>query len=159
MTLKYAHMLTYDFSVSLLKTAHPMQTIVFRLQPDSDLRQSLLDYCIAHEITAAFVLSCVGSLRIAEIRFAGCSDSTHFDEKLEILSLAGTLSPHGCHLHIVISNKRGQVTGGHLMNGSHIYTTAEIILGVLPDMTFGREHDPVTGYKELNISTSGKPQG
>jgi len=133
-----------------------MQTIALRLQPDADLRQSLLDYCIAHAIEAAFILSCVGSLRIAEIRFAGCTDSRHFDEKLEILSLAGTLSLHGCHLHIAVSDERGQVVGGHLMNGSHIYTTAEIVLGILPDLAFNRVHDPVTGFKELGIGTSKK---
>jgi predicted DNA-binding protein with PD1-like motif len=43
------------------------------------------------------------------------------------------------------------MTGGHLMEDSIIRTTAEIVLGVLPDGVFLRDIDPVTGYKELQI--------
>jgi len=63
----------------------------------------------------------------------------------------GTLSQHGCHLHIAISDRQGRVSGGHLMDGSHIYTTAEVLLGIIPDMIFKRAHDASTGYRELEI--------
>lgn len=128
-----------------------MKTIVLRLLPQADLKQSLIDYCIDHKIDAACVMSCVGSLCCANIRFADCAESTAFEEKLEIISLAGTLSQHGCHLHIAVANRQGEVAGGHLMHGAQIYTTAEVLLGIIPDMIFTREHDALTGYKELNI--------
>ena len=71
---------------------------------------------------------------------------------LEILSLAGTLSPDGAHLHIAIADASGAVLGGHLCNGSRVRTTAELVLGLLPDWQFSREHDTSTGYAELQIS-------
>ena len=99
------------------------------------------------------MLSCVGSLRQAVIRFANQPEGTVFEQLLEIVSLEGTLSQHGVHLHIVVSDSEGQVIGGHLMDGSTIYTTAEIVLGIVPNAIFKREIDPLTGYKELTITS------
>jgi predicted DNA-binding protein with PD1-like motif len=44
------------------------------------------------------------------------------------------------------------LTGGHLMGGSIIYTTAEIILGESKKHRFTREKDMETGYHELRIA-------
>ncbi|MGZ5780687.1 MAG: PPC domain-containing DNA-binding protein [Burkholderiaceae bacterium] len=104
-----------------------MEVVAFRLSPGVDLKQSLSDYCVEHKIDAACVISCVGSLRCARIRFADRAGSTAFEEKLEIVSLVGTLSQYGCHLHIAVSDGEGRVSGGHLMPDSHIYTTAEVV--------------------------------
>jgi predicted DNA-binding protein with PD1-like motif len=128
-----------------------MNVVAFRLPPGADLKQSLSDYCVTHQIDAACVISCVGSLRCASIRFADQAEGTEFTEKLEIVSLVGTVSQHGCHLHIAVSDGQGSVSGGHLMPGSLIYTTAEVVLGMIPDVIFKREHDQQTGYKELKI--------
>jgi predicted DNA-binding protein with PD1-like motif len=132
-----------------------MNVVVFRLSPGADLKQALSDYCVEHAISAACVISCVGSLRCARIRFADRDESMIFEEKLEIVSLAGMLSQHGCHLHIVVSDGQGTVSGGHLMADSHIYTTAEIVLGIISGIIFKREHDEQTGYKELKIEDQG----
>ena len=131
-----------------------MKAIAIRLEPGADLKQSLLQYCCDREIDAACVLSCVGSLRRAAIRFANQPEATVFEEKLEIVSLVGTLSRFGAHLHVAVADGKGRVLGGHLTEGSQIYTTAEIAIGILPDVVFTREPDPVTGYRELKIASS-----
>ncbi|NEZ56182.1 PCC domain-containing protein [Adonisia turfae] len=130
-----------------------MDVIAIRLKPGEDLKQSLLRYCIDQKIDAAYMLSCVGSLRKAAIRFANQPEGTVFEQPLEIVSLEGTLSQYGVHLHIAVSDSEGQVIGGHLMDGSNIYTTAEIILGIVPNAIFKREIDPLTGYRELIITS------
>ncbi|CAN5167642.1 DNA-binding protein [soil metagenome] len=127
------------------------KAIAWRLMPGADLKQSLLDYCIAQHIEAACIVSCVGSLRCAHIRFAGRPESTRLEGKFEIVSLVGTLSRHGCHLHIALADERGQLLGGHLADDSKVHTTAEIVLGIVPDVVFLRELDVATGYKELRI--------
>lgn len=76
---------------------------------------------------------------------------------LEILSLAGTLSPDGAHLHIALANDTGVVTGGHLCAGSLVRTTAEQMLGLLPGWVFQRAADHATGCAELQI-TPPRPQ-
>ncbi|NET11185.1 MAG: DNA-binding protein [Merismopedia sp. SIO2A8] len=128
-----------------------MDAIAIRLMPGEDLKPSLLKYCIDQKIDAAYMLSCVGSLRRAVIRFANQPKGTGFEQPLEIVSLEGTLSQHGVHLHIAVSDSEGQVIGGHLMDGLHIRTTAEIVLGIVPNAIFKREFDPLTGYRELTI--------
>ncbi|MGD1950519.1 MAG: PPC domain-containing DNA-binding protein [Leptolyngbyaceae cyanobacterium] len=130
-----------------------MDVIAIRLKPGEDLKQSLLRYCIDQKIDAAYMLSCVGSLRQAAIRFANQPEGTVLEQPLEIVSLEGTLSQHGVHLHIAVSDSEGQVIGGHLMDGSNIYTTAEIVLGIVPNALFKRKIDPLTGYRELTITS------
>jgi len=44
------------------------------------------------------------------------------------------------------------VIGGHLCAGSLVRTTAEPVIGLLPEWRFSRELDPATGYPELRIT-------
>lgn len=122
-----------------------------RLEPGTDLRASLLAYCAEHDIGAACVLACVGSLERAVVRFADAPRGTVLARKLEILTLSGTLSRHGAHLHVSVADADGSVSGGHLLDGSRVYTTAEVVLGLLPGVEFRRELDPATGYGELEV--------
>lgn len=131
-----------------------MKTFALRLQPKQDLRQSLKDFAITHRLQAGFVLSAIGSLKTAAIRFADQDTSDILNDTFEILSLNGTLSVHGVHLHIAISDKQGRTIGGHLDNGCIIYTTAEIVLGELPQYVFLRSPDEQTGFLELKIQDS-----
>jgi predicted DNA-binding protein with PD1-like motif len=123
----------------------------FRLLPGDDLKQALLAYCAERQITAACIVSCVGSLQHAVIRFADQPSGTAIHKKLEIVSLVGTLGCDASHLHIALADDQGQVIGGHLMAGSIIYTTAEIVIGALPELRFERELDAATGYQELRV--------
>jgi predicted DNA-binding protein with PD1-like motif len=98
------------------------------------------------------VISAVGSLSVAQLRLAGATEATAIRGDLEILSFSGTLSPDGAHLHIAVADSRGVVIGGHLCAGSLVRTTAELVVGLLPDWGFSRELDSATGYAELRIS-------
>jgi hypothetical protein len=93
----------------------------------------------------------VGSLRAASLRFAGQPEPTQLDGPFEILSLVGTLSADGAHLHLAVADAAGQTFGGHLGSGSTVFTTAEVVLGVLPAYRFSREVDPETTFRELRI--------
>ncbi|MDZ7401889.1 MAG: DNA-binding protein [candidate division KSB1 bacterium] len=128
-----------------------IKALAIRLAPFQDLRKSLDSLVNLHQIEAGCILSCAGSLRQAAIRFANQDEATFLNEKFEIVSLSGTLSKNGSHLHIAISDSTGKTIGGHLMEGCLIYTTAEIMIGILPELKFVREHDPKSGYRELVI--------
>jgi uncharacterized protein len=132
-----------------------MKTYALRLHPQQDLKQALEVFRRDHALQAGCVLTCVGSLRRAAIRFANQPDTTLLDGKFEIVSLVGTLSPEGAHLHISLSDGRGQTVGGHLQEGALIYTTAEVVLGELDDLTFSRPVDAETGYDELAVQPRG----
>ena len=129
-----------------------MKVVPLRLQPGDDLRRALEAWMGEQEEQAGCVISAVGSLSVAQLRLAGAAEATAIRGDLEILSLAGTLSPDGAHLHIAVADSSGAVIGGHLCAGSLVRTTAELLLGLLPDWQFSRELDPATGYSELRIS-------
>lgn len=131
-----------------------MNIHAMRLHPHQDLQRELDNWARDHAIEAACVLTCVGSLRRATLRFADQPDGTTLDGKFEIVSLTGTLSQHGSHYHISLADGDGRCVGGHLLPGCHIYTTAEIVLAVLPRHRFLRLHDPDTGYDELTIQST-----
>lgn len=128
-----------------------MKVLALRLKPDQDLKQSLKTFAKEQNLKAGFIITAIGSLKQATLRFANQSVNTVLSDKFEILSLNGTLATSGIHLHISISNKEGKVIGGHLDNGCIIYTTAEIVIGASKDLTFTRAIDQQTGYKELEI--------
>jgi predicted DNA-binding protein with PD1-like motif len=115
-----------------------MKVVPLRLQPGDDLRQALEAWMGEQQEQAGCVISAVGSLSLAQLRLEGATQATAIHGELEILSLSGTLSPNGSHLHIAISGSSGAVIGGHLCVGSLVRTTAEL--------------DPATGYAELQIS-------
>lgn len=128
-----------------------MKIFAFRLKPNEDLKQSLKNFALQENIKAGFILTAIGSLKVATIRFANQDTSTVLSEKFEILSLNGTIATTGVHLHIAISDKQGKTIGGHLDDGCIIYTTAEIVIGISEEYTFLRTLDQQTGYKELEI--------
>lgn len=96
-------------------------------------------------------MTCVGSLTRAVFRLANQKDLMELNGHFEIVSLTGVLSENGSHCHIAISDEQGRTIGAHLMDGCKIYTTAEIIIYIVPDCHFLREFDPQTGYPELEI--------
>jgi len=128
-----------------------MDVHIFRLKPGEDLLLALDRYLEQHQIQAGILLTCVGSLRSAVLRLADQHDPTELPGPVEIVSLEGTLSTAGSHLHLSISDSRGKTTGGHLLPGNLIYTTAEIALGELPDLQFRREPCAQSGYAELVV--------
>jgi predicted DNA-binding protein with PD1-like motif len=128
-----------------------MKVVPLRLQPGADLRLALEAWMGAQQEQAGCVISAVGSLSLVELRLAGATQVTAIHGELEILSLSGTLSPDGAHLHIAVADRKGAVIGGHLCAGSLVRTTAELVIGLLPEWQFRRELDPATGYAELQI--------
>ena len=135
-----------------------MKVLPIRLKSNEDLRQSLKNFAEKEDIKAGFILTAIGSLKQATIRFANQDISTVFTDKFEILSLNGTIATTGVHLHITISDQQGKTIGGHLSDGCIIYTTAEIIIGISEEYTFLRTLDTQTGYKELEIIANPSPR-
>ena len=128
-----------------------MQTYSFRLRPDQDLKKEV-EAIIQHQrIEAGALITCVGSLTRATLRLANQAEPTVWQGHFEIVSMVGTLSTGGSHIHLSVSDSTGRTIGGHLLEGCTIYTTAEIVIGVMTDLTYGREVDPTFGYRELVV--------
>ena len=136
-----------------------MQPWVLRLAPGNDLVEALEDARKAQGWTAVFVTAGIGSLHGAQLRFAEQRDATAIAGPLELVSLSGTLSLDGPHLHATVADAQGRVYGGHLQaGGATVRTTAEILLTELTDVVFRRRPDARTGYKELVIEPRQAPR-
>lgn len=129
-----------------------MKQHVFRLHRGSDLFESIQVYCREHQIRAGYAAACVGCVTKATIRSADGVTAHTLEERLEIVSLTGTISEKRCHLHISFSREDLSVIGGHLMPGCIVNTTAEVVLCELDGISFGKVYDPETGYNELEIT-------
>ncbi|MYM90912.1 DUF296 domain-containing protein [Rugamonas sp. FT82W] len=128
-----------------------MRTLALRLDPGDDLRAALVAALRASGHEAGFVLQGIGSLSVAQLRYAGRPQPDTLRGDLEILTLAGSLSADGAHLHMAVSDAQGRVLGGHVCAGCVVRTTAELLVALLPGQRFTREPDPRTGYPELKI--------
>jgi hypothetical protein len=137
-----------------------MKIHTIRLKPGADLKTSIEAYINKHHIQAGFIITCVAGLSQATIRMAGATptkqDIRTFKGDLELTSLVGTVSTHGVHLHMSISDSQGVSMGGHLKEGTLIDPTAEIVIGEDDKAIFTREFDEVTGFDELIVTPKKK---
>ncbi len=129
----------------------PVTVHAFRLKPGQDIRKEINEFVQKEGIKAGWVGTCVGSLTNYNIRFANQPEGSMGNGHFEIVSLTGTVSVAGSHLHISISDSTGKTIGGHLLDGNIVYTTAEIVLLSSDEYRFTREKDGSTPWEELQV--------
>ena len=128
-----------------------MRNYTFRLKAGQDLFDSISLFLQENQVQAGCILSGVGSLTHVALRFANQENHANFEGYFEIVSITGTVSIHGSHLHLSVSNEEGTTIGGHLDLGCKIYTTAEIVIAAFEDVVYKREYAQDSGYEELVI--------
>jgi predicted DNA-binding protein with PD1-like motif len=131
--------------------------VATRLKEGQDLKISIEKLVAALNLSAATVISGVGSLTAAKLRMAGAEinkqEVRSLDGPFEIVSLTGNLGPNRTHLHVSLSDKTGKVVGGHVKEGCVVHTTVELVLAVEDILIFGSVPDPDTGFDELSIQS------
>ena len=132
-----------------------MQNYTFRLKSGQDLFDSIQAFAGEKHVEAGCILSGVGSLTYAALRLANRDLPSAYDGHFEIVSITGTVSIHGSHLHISISDGDGKTIGGHFESGCKIYTTAEIVIAAFDDVIYKREFAEDSGYDELAVYAAG----
>jgi predicted DNA-binding protein with PD1-like motif len=128
-----------------------LNLIPIRLEPGKDLKTTLEAWIKQEGAESGWVVSGIGSLSGAQLRWAGRADPTVLHGDLEIVTLQGSLCRDGAHLHATVADSQGSVLGGHLCEGSIVRTTAKILIAHLPQWQLQRAADPTTGYRELVI--------
>jgi hypothetical protein len=127
-----------------------MRVLPVRLNPGDDVRHQLRQLVRREQLTAAWVMTCVGSLRQVTLRL---DDIVTVEDNFEIISMSGTLAPSGPHLHLAVADSKGTMLGGHVMPGCLVADegTVELVLGADDAWRFERAPDPLTGFDELAI--------
>jgi uncharacterized protein len=156
----------------------PLTCHALRLPPGSDVVQGIQDAAqramVETNTQSCCILTAVGSLSEVTLRMASAAGSNDhasnhrnhdndlqaWNERMELISLVGTLTFTHKHLHMSVSDQHGTVFGGHVMAGT-VFTTLELVLGTIGGVAFRREMDPQTGYGELVVSQTSHddPQG
>ena len=107
-----------------------MQPLPLKLAPGSDLRLSIEELAQRDGISG-FVLGVVGNLTKASFQCPGQAEPTVLEGDLEVITLNGTFSPEGVHLHLSLSDGACQVWGGHLEPGTIVQKGVDLLIGVL----------------------------
>lgn len=131
-----------------------MKEHALRLTRGMDLKQGIEAYVAQHAIQAGAIISCAGCVSEVCIRVADGVSEYCEQKAYEIVSLQGTVSVNGCHIHIALSDQLLHTIGGHLKPGCIVNTTAEIVILELDSLIFTREMDEMTGYQELQIHSA-----
>ena len=94
-----------------------------RLRPGDELMSSLKQYCSDNNLRAAYIATCVGSLKACTLRLANAdrdrpNEIKTYDERFEIVSVVGTISCEGAHVHMGLADATGAGVGGHLISAT-----------------------------------------
>lgn len=125
-----------------------------RLVDGEELRESLDRIAKEEKIEAGAIVSGIGGFRQSRIRVPVVGDGRKYIDPgtVEVTALQGTVSRHGCHLHVTVADQEGRAWGGHVSRGCVVRLTFEVVIVSLSDVIFKRELDETTGFKELEIS-------
>lgn len=126
-----------------------------RLVPGDDLRPALEALARRGFPDGAFVVCGIGSLGDVRLRFAGVDDATVLAGDHEILTLCGTVTTQGAHLHMSVASATGEVRGGHVVAGNRVRTTVELLLMPMSGWRLSCTPDEATGDAELAIRATG----
>ena len=88
-----------------------------RLHPGDELFGALKKYCTDNNIKAAYIATCVGSLQACTLRLANAdrdrpNEIKTYDQRFEIVSVVGTISCEGAHIHLGLADATGAGVGG-----------------------------------------------
>ncbi len=110
-----------------------MESSFFKLSSGADVLNSLQELQINTNSTS-FLLSAVGDLSKVSFRCPINEKPINLDKKLEIITLTGYLTSKSSHLHISVSDENCNVFGGHLLFGTTVLKSLDILLGVIPNI-------------------------
>jgi len=125
------------------------RVLFFRIMEDEDLLGAVTQRARQSGVKAGFFFL-IGTLKNAVLGYYhdGKYESIKIDEPLEIASCVGNVSVKDSgelviHGHMVVSNKRGEAFGGHLMSGCRVAATVELVM-VEADVALRRAFDEKT---------------
>lgn len=129
-----------------------MDYFVFRLKKGDDLRLKIMEFAAENGISSGAIISAVGSVSEVRIRKADGVNEYFEVRDYEIISLSGTISQDGPHFHIGLSDVYLNTIGGHLLSGTKVKTTAEIVIMKFDKYSLSRKFDESSGYHELEVT-------
>ncbi len=129
-----------------------MEHYFYNFSQGVDVYNSLNDLQKYHNSTS-FLISTVGDLSKVSFKCPKNDQPVIFEKKLEIITLSGYIRANESHLHISVSDENCSVFGGHLLSGTIVLKSLDVLIGVIPNLDktsfFNSKHIPA--YVEIYI--------
>ena len=110
-----------------------MEHFFYNLSSGTDVYNSLNELQKDND-SISFLISAVGDLSTVSFKCPLNEKPVILNKKLEIITLTGYLNDSGSHIHISVSDENCSVFGGHLLPGTIVFKSLDILLGITPKL-------------------------
>jgi len=151
---------------ALFSEGRVSRAVLVKVLPGSDIIEGIEKACHDMDIKCGAITSCIGSLQRTSLLVAvplnnkvgaGYSEPRNLNGPLELISGQGTIGEDEgtafVHIHGMVSDKDGNVYGGHLIKGENpVLITCEIMISPVDGIQMVRTYDPEVDMKVFTIS-------
>lgn len=137
------------------------KVVAARFSPGEDLLLGMEQLCEEHGIRSGVILSGIGSFRVAKFcdiqKIPGSPTGIGYGEPyvkelVELVTISGSICRDEqdkvqIHTHCAFSDKEGHTFGGHLVEGSKVLITADIVIAEMEGLSLERYFDDEIGFK------------
>ena len=110
-----------------------MEHYFYNFSTGVDVFNSLNDL-YRHDNSTSFLISAVGDLSKVSFKCPLNDKPVIFEKKLEIITLSGYLRSNESHIHISASDENCRLLGGHLLAGTIVHNSLDVLIGVIPNL-------------------------
>ena len=131
------------------------RVIAVRLKPGTDVLLGLQEACERNGINNGVILSAIGSLQdphfcnpveLPTKAGYGYGETLHLTGPIELSSASGIICHDdegntNLHVHMTVTDRHGNAHGGHLVEGTKVLLTVDVILAEIEGLVMGRKFD------------------
>jgi len=142
------------------------RAVLVKVLPGNDIIEGIEKACHDMDIKCGAITSCIGSLQRTSLLVvaplnnkvgAGYGEPRNLNGPLELICGQGTIGEDEetnlIHIHGVVSDKDGNVYGGHLIKGENpVLITCEIMIIPVEGIQIKRTYDPEVDMKIFTVS-------
>ena len=135
------------------------RVLAIRLKPGTDVLLGLEEACKANGINNGVILSAIGSLRdphfcdVVELPTKagyGYGETLHLTGPIELTNASGIICHDdegntNLHVHMTVTDRHGNAHGGHLVEGTKVLITVDVVIAEIEGMVMGRKFSEEMG--------------
>ena len=135
------------------------RVVVLRLKPGTDVLLGLTEACKRAGINNGVILSCIGSLdgvkycnpvELPTKAGYGYGEVLHLTGPIELTNASGIICHDdegntNLHVHMTLTDRHGNAHGGHLVEGTKVLLTTDVIIAEIEGLVMGRKFNEELG--------------
>lgn len=135
------------------------RVVAIRLTPGTDVLLGLTEACARAGINNGVILSAIGSLDsphfcdVVELDTKagyGYGETLHLTGPIELTNASGIICHDdegntNLHVHMTLTDRHGNAHGGHLVEGTKVLITTDVIIAEIEGLVMGRKFSEEMG--------------